>query len=145
MVTKDILNQYVDLQKEIVEVRQRIRKTEEQIEKIEAEGVVVDKVTGGEGGIQSFRIEGFPYPEYSKKKTLLFARKTTLSALEMEIESTLNQVEDFITNLDDSRMRRIIRLRFVENKSWMQVANAIGGGNTEDGVRMMFNRFMEKN
>ena len=77
MVTKEILIQYADLQKESKEIRGRIEKLEEQIERIESQGAVVDKVSGGEGGIQSFKIEGFAYPEYSRKKTLLYARKAT--------------------------------------------------------------------
>lgn len=144
MVSKEILIQYSDLQEEIKEVRQRIDKTERQIERIEKEGAVCDKVMGGEGNLQSFKIEGFPYPEYSRKKTLLYSRKATLTSLEMELLETLNQVEEFIASVDDSRMRRIINLRFVENLSWNDVAKRIGGGNTDETVRKAFYRFMEK-
>lgn len=144
MVSKEILIQYSDLQEEIKEVRQRIEKTERQIERIEKEGAVCDKVMGGEGGLQPFKIEGFPYPEYSRKKTLLYSRKATLTSLEMELLETLNQVEEFIASVDDSRMRRIINLRFIENLSWQQVAKRIGGGNTDETVRKAFYRFMEK-
>lgn len=144
VVSKEILIQYSDLQEEIKEVRQRIEQTERQIERIEQEKTVCDKVRGGEGGLQSFKIEGFPYPEYSRKKTLLYSRKATLTSLEMELLETLNKVEEFITSVSDSRMRRIINLRFVENLSWNKVADRIGGGNTEDSIRMAFNRFMER-
>lgn len=143
-ISKEILIQYADLQQECKEVREKIEKLEAQIEKIENEGNVIDKVRGGEGGLQSFRIEGFPYPEYSRKKTLLYARKATLSELEMELLETLNQVETFISSVKDSHMRRIISLRVVDGLSWNKVADRIGGGNTEDSIRMSFNRFMEK-
>lgn len=143
MVTKEILIQYSDLQEEIKEVRERIEKTEKQIEKIESEGTVRDKVMGGDGGLQPFNIEGFPYPEYSRKKTLLHSRKATLINLEMELLETLNKVEEFIASVNDSRIRRIINLRFIENLSWNKVADRIGGGNTEDGVKKSFYRFME--
>lgn len=144
MVTKEILTQYTDLQKECKEVRGKIEKLERQIEKIERDGNVIDKVRGGDGGLQSFKIEGFPYPEYSRKKTLLYARKATLSELEMELLETLNEVEVFIASVKDSHMRRIISLRIVDGLSWNEVADHIGGGNTEDSIRMSFNRFMEK-
>lgn len=144
MVTKEILTQYADLQKECKEVRGKIEKLERQIEKIERDGNVIDKVRGGDGGLQSFKIEGFPYPEYSRKKTLLYARKATLSELEMELLETLNEVEAFIASVKDSHMRRIISLRVVDGLSWNKVADYIGGGNTEDSIRMSFNRFMEK-
>lgn len=144
MVRKEILIQYSDLQEEIKEVRKRIDQTERQIERIEQEKTVCDKVRGGEGGLQSFKIEGFPYPEYSRKKTLLYSGKATLTSLEMELLETLNKVEEFIASVSDSRMRRIINLRFIEGLSWNKVADRIGGGNTEDSIRMAFNRFMER-
>lgn len=144
MVSKEILIQYSDLQEEVKEVREKIAQTERQIEKIEEEGNVVDTVSGGDGGIQHFKIEGFPYPEYSRKKSLLYARKSILSNLEFELLETLNQVEEFITSIEDSRMRRIVTLRFVDNLSWGRVADRIGGGNTEDSVKKSFYRFMKR-
>ena len=143
-ISKEVLIQYSDLQKECKEVREKIEKLEKQIDRIEKDGNVIDKVRGGEGGLQSFKIEGFPYPEYNRKKTLLYARKATLVELEMELLETLNQVEEFIASISDSHIRRIISLRIVDNLSWNKVADRIGGGNTEDSVRMAFNRFIEQ-
>ena len=142
MVSKEILIQYSDLQQECKEVREKIEKLERQIAKIEADGAVVDKVRGGLGGLQSFKIEGFPYPEYSRKKTLLYARKATLSELEMELLETLNEVEEFIASISDSHIRRIVNLRVIDGLSWSEVARKIGG-NTEDSVKKAFYRFME--
>lgn len=144
MISKEILTQYSDLQEEVKEVRNRIESTEKQIAKIEEEGNVIDTVSGGTGGIQHFKIEGFPYPEYSRKKSLLYVRKATLVNLELELTETLNQVEEFIAGVEDSRIRRIITLRFIENLSWNKVADRIGGGNTEDSVKKSFYRFTEK-
>lgn len=141
-ISKEILIQYADLQQECAEVREKIEKLEQQIAKIEEEGAVIDKVMGGEGGLQSFKIEGFPYPEYTRKKSLLFMRKATLTGLEMELLETLNQVEEFITSVSDSHIRRIINLRVIEGLSWNQVAMRIGG-NTEDSVKKAFYRFMD--
>lgn len=144
-VSKEILNQYTNLQKECKEVREKIDKLEKQIEKIEDEGAVIDKVRGGEGGLQSFRIEGFPYPEYSRKKTLLFARKAKLSDMELELLEKVNMVEEYISSLSDSHIRRIISLRVVDGLSWGKIAIKMGGNNTEDSVRMCYNRFIENN
>ena len=142
-ISKEVLIQYSDLQQECKEVRKKIEKLEKQIAKIEEDGAVIDKVRGGDGGLQSFKIEGFPYPEYSRKKTLLYARKATLSELEMELLETLNQVEEFIASISDSHIRRIVNLRVVDGLSWNEVSRKIGG-NTEDSVRKAFERFMEK-
>ena len=142
-ISKEVLIQYSDLQKECKEVREKIEKLEKQIDRIEKDGNVIDKVRGGDGGLQSFKIEGFPYPEYSRKKTLLYARKATLSELEMELLETLNEVEEFIASISDSHIRRIVNLRVVDGLSWNEVSRKIGG-NTEDSVRKAFERFVEK-
>lgn len=139
---KRILVQYADLQQEVIEIREKVEKLEQQIDKIESEGAVIDKVMGGEGGLQPFKVEGFPYPEYSRKKTLLYARKATLSELELELLETLNEVESFISNINDSHIRRIVSLRVVDGLSWNKVALKMGGGNTEDSVRKAFDRFI---
>ena len=134
---KRILVQYADLQQEVIEIREKVEKLEQQIDKIESEGAVIDKVMGGEGGLQPFKVEGFPYPEYSRKKTLLYARKATLSELELELLEILNEVESFISNI-----RRIVSLRVIDGLSWNKVALKMGGGNTEDSVRKAFDRFV---
>lgn len=139
---KRILVQYADLQQEVIEIREKVKKLEAQIDKIESEGAVIDKVMGGEGGLQPFKVEGFPYPEYSRKKTLLYARKATLSELELELLETLNEVESFISSINDSHIRRIVSLRVVDGLSWNKVALKMGGGNTEDSVRKAFDRFI---
>lgn len=159
MVTKEILTQYSDLLKEKEEVRNkiayledRIPKLEEKIKKIEDGEVVKDKVRGGLGGIQSFTVEGVPTEEYQRKRTELLSkklmlnqRKSILEILEFEIMEKVSDVEEFISSIDDSRMRRIINLKFIENLTWLQVANRIGGGNTESSIKMSFHRFMENN
>lgn len=144
MVTKKVLSQYSDLQEEVKEVRLKIERLEKDISKIEAGEMVIDSVSGGDGGKQHFKIEGIPFPEYSRKKTLLYARKATLQLLEDDLLEKTNEVEEFIASVDDSRIRRIINLRFLENQSWNKVADQIGGNNTEDSVRKAFDRFMKE-
>jgi hypothetical protein len=155
---KKILIQYADLVEEVKETRHKIERLEDEIPKIQARinaiesgEIVKDKVYGGEGGWQGFKIEGVPTAEYQKKKNdllmkklLLNNRKSGLEILEQELLQKTNEVEEFISSVEDSHMRRIINLRFIENLSWLQVANRIGG-NTESSVKMAFQRFMEKN
>lgn len=157
-ITKHILDQYSDLRKEIEEVQEKIcrldteiHRLEKRIREIENGEKVKDKVRGGDGGNQSFNIEGVPIKEYEQKKTALYSkkllliqRKTTLELLELEIEQKQNDVEEYIASIDDSRMRRIVNMRFIENLSWNQVADRIGGGNTEGSVKMAFQRFMKE-
>lgn len=144
MEIKELLSQYSDLKKEVQEVSGKIQRLENDIKKIENGETVVDCVSGGNGGIQHFKVEGIPLPEYGRKKTLLYSRKAILQILEEDLLEKTNEVESYISKIKDSRMRRIINLRFLENKSWNQVADRIGGGNTENSVRIAFERFVKR-
>lgn len=144
-MTKEILRQYVDLLREADEVKERISRTEKELQRIIDEGEVTDMVRGGEGGIQHFSITGFPIRDFSKKRALLRNRKILLLSLEAEIEATLNDVYEFITQIDNSFDRRIVSLRIIDKMTWRQIAQALGGNNTEDSVRKYFERFLEKN
>ncbi len=144
-MTKDILRQYVDLLREADEVKERIARTEKELQRIIDEGEVTDMVRGGEGGIQHFSITGFPIRDFSKKRTLLRNRKIMLLSLESEIEETLNDVYEFISKIDNSFDRRIVSLRIIDKLTWRQIAQCLGGNNTEDSVRKYFERFLEKN
>lgn len=156
---KEILMQYADTAKEVKEIRKkidglqkRIPRLEERLREIENGETVIDKVRGGSGGMQSFVIEGIPTKEYSDKKTelsikrmLLKERKDMLEILELELLRQTNDVERYIRSVKDSQIRRIISLRVIESLSWNEVADEMGGGNTEDSVKKAFYRYVEKN
>lgn len=120
---KTILIQYDSLRQEIKEVRRHIAQTREAIDKLE---VVKDKVKGGEGGIQNFNIEGFPYPDYSRKKTLLYSRMEKLETLETNLLEMTNSVQEYINSVDDSLMRRILTMKYIDCMTQDQIGNAIG-------------------
>ena len=62
-----------------------------------------------------------------------------------EISVAEREILEYIFSINDSQIRRIMRLRHIELKSWVQVANAIGGNNTADSVRKMHDRFLQEN
>jgi len=57
----------------------------------------------------------------------------------------LNRLNRYINSVEDSLTRQILSLRYISGLSWVQVAFSVGGNNTTDGVRMIHNRFLEKN
>ena len=61
-----------------------------------------------------------------------------------EISIAEREIFEYIFSIDDSQIRRIMRLRHIELKSWLQVANIIGGNNTADSVRMMHDRYLKE-
>lgn len=54
------------------------------------------------------------------------------------------KIFEYILKIDDAQLRRIMYLRFIELKTWQQIANKIGGHNTADGVRKRCNRYVRK-
>ena len=155
---KRILTQYLSEKEEIIELRSKIDylsnkipKLENRIAEIEAGHTVKDKVRGGEGGLQSFVIEGVPYDEYNDrkaelefKKKILKQRQELLHTQEMDLILRTKEVEQFISGIDDSFTRRIITLRVLNGLKWTEIAESIGGGNTESCVKMIYQRFLDK-
>lgn len=64
--------------------------------------------------------------------------------LEMAHE-TLAEIEEFLTGIQDAKVRRMIELRYVEGLTWRQVAKRMyGSPYFEDTARMRVKRFLEK-
>ena len=136
----------MDLQKEAKDLKKRISKVRNKLEELEQGGTVLDSVRGSrpDGTIGSIRIEGFPAAEHKRRKEALKRYVKKLSKNETELLEMLSDVEDYISGLPDSHLRTIVRLRIVDGLTWQQVAQRIGGGNTEDGVRMAFKRYYDE-
>ncbi len=146
-LTKDILAQYCDLQEEIKDLRKRIDNLETQISRIEEDGYVTDIVTRGRKGkkpLGTVIVRGFPHAEYSRKKTRLYLNKAQLENAELEYLDITNAVEEYIQSIPDSRVRRILRHRFIDNMTWYQVAMRMGGKTTDESARKEFERFMDQ-
>lgn len=67
-----------------------------------------------------------------------------IERLILELQMKRSEIYDFIETIDDSMMRQIIMYRCIYLWSWEEVAQCIGGGNTADGIRMAFVRFLDK-
>jgi RNA polymerase sigma factor (sigma-70 family) len=125
MLPKEVMIQYRDMQEELRKLREDIQKTESDIEKLIEEGTVCDKVKGGLGGIQGFKIEGFPVAEYERRRNLLRARKNRLIEKENKLLELTETIEGYIDRIPASRDRRIFQAIFLENKTQQQIADEI--------------------
>ena len=145
MGIKEALAQYCDTQQEIKDIKSRIETLERQIAVMEKQGYTQqDSVTGGEGGNRHYKIEGYPYPEYSRKTTLLICRRQQLNGRELKLLELTNEVEEYIGQIEDSRIRRMITYRFLDEMTWQQVAFAMRRKYTENGCKKMIERFFKE-
>lgn len=67
-----------------------------------------------------------------------------LSKRKAKLEDECRQVEQFIECIDDSLVRMAVSLRYINGLGWRQVAESIGGNNTEDSIRKTCVRFFDK-
>lgn len=55
----------------------------------------------------------------------------------------LNRLNRFINSIEDSQMRMILSLRYINGLPWNQIAASIGG-NTEGSVRKAHDRYLKR-
>ena len=140
-MNKKELSQLRYLNREIELLKEQIEKAEQDVEA----NMAADTVTGSNPvwpyQPRSFRVEGIAVPEYERRLQRL---KNRLQRRLEELMDKREEIEEYIDNIDDSQIRMIMTLRYINGLSWGQVAEHIGGGNTADSVRMMHNRFLKK-
>lgn len=56
-----------------------------------------------------------------------------------------DRLNTYLDTVDDSFIRQIIKLRYVDGLMWFQVAHEIGGNNTDNSVRKALDRYLDKN
>lgn len=148
------LTQFCDLREEIKDLRNRIDKNQQRLEKIEKEGVVSDTVTGTrrDGTIGPIKITGFPIPEHGEVRAILKKRNAKLHILEEELQEAMIRVSDYIDQIPKSELRQIFRLFYEDDLSWHQVAEIMNSRfpkkknkYTADSCRMKHNRYLKKN
>lgn len=70
--------------------------------------------------------------------------ETIIRGLLAKVQVQRKRIVEFINGIDDSLMKQIIFYRHISCMRWNEVAAEIGGGNTEDSVRMVYNRYFKK-
>ena len=101
-----------------------------------------------EGGLQSPKLDGLPRSRTISDSTGSKAAseadiETIVEGLLLKVQLKRKEIYEYIDALDDSMIRQIIMYRCISLCSWYEVAMYIGGNNTADSVRMIFNRHFE--
>ena len=114
---KSVLEQYIDLKKEVEYLDRKIRQLEEQLEKL---CVVRDTVTGSRPDltIGPISVKGYPFPDESRKKFILKIRKEKREEKKAELEELVIQAERFIDSVHDSEMRQLLALKYIDDQTW---------------------------
>ncbi len=125
MDIKNLLKQYTDLQIETRELENRIVKLQNKQIKIE-----FDRVKGSSDVFpyteRSFLIEGYNYPEADRKEATLIKYNNLLCRRKQKCEELKLQIEEFISNIPDSRTRRVFQYRYIDGLSWQAIAMRLG-------------------
>ena len=89
--------------------------------------------------------------EKDKKKLATLKGKEGYTELYELIENNklrcialLLKLQDLIYSIDDSLLRQIFELRYVEGKSWTAIEVALGSYTSADCLRMLHDRYLEK-
>lgn len=95
------------------------------------------------------RFDGMPHSKSNVSKVERYAAEIAdlgaiIAAKQQQCIHERNRLERYINDIDDSRLRMIFKLRFVNGLQWPQVAAHIGGSNTEKSVSKACYRYLEK-
>lgn len=139
MIDKTVFKEIKNLKKECEDLEARI--------KIEENTVLTDSVKGSSTEYPYIQhncvIEGIQDSrKYKKYKRILKNKKRDLEKKLINFEYQLNYVED-------SDMRMLLRLKYVDGLTNFQIAHEMNKDKnkeyTEDGVRMKIKRFLQNN
>lgn len=144
---KGILKQYVSIRKEIEDEEERIRELEKEIECMKpVNREVTDVVTKGKKGKKPLGIcivrgneDNTPI---NKKRNKLRERKANKELHVVKLDNMVIEAEEYIYNMEESEIRRILMFFCIEKKSWKEVAKLMGEGYTEEQCKQKFSRFM---
>lgn len=99
--------------------------------------------------LQSPKVDGLPHSkkvrDITGEKAIKAAQiQAIIEGLLVELQVKRKEIYEFISTLDDSLMRQIIVHRCLSLCTWEEVTAYIGGNNTAESVRKMFDRYFEK-
>lgn len=143
---KEALQQYADLIDEQKEVKCKIIDLENQLRQLQNFRCTDTVIYGRRGRkvIGISRVKGYDWDNYYLKEALLQKRQKSLRELDDKILAAITEVEEFINQLKDSRMRRILTYRYIDQLSYVQIAHKVGGKCSADSIRKEIDRFLKK-
>ena len=132
-MTKEQLGQYKCLCLEIKELENRLNKLKRQ----EVSDKVIASASDFPYNQYQLKIQGYEDDKYIEKiRARLIRRIRRCKKLRLEIE-------EFIEEIEDSRIRLIFELRYIQCKSWVYISNKLGSSN-ESYARKSHDRYIAR-
>ena len=119
-------------------IDKEIKLLQERIEELETEAARVTPILTGLPG------KGSGGDRIGAVVEQLIEEKEKLEAALQNRQEERRKAMRFINSIADSQLRTIFILRFVAGKSWNEVPDYIGGGNTEKSVWVRVYRYLKK-
>lgn len=119
------------LDKEIAEWREEIKRIRESAL---PKGVRFDSISGGSRCTDVVAQAAAMIADTEKK-----IKKKLL-----ELEMARSEIIRYIMDIDDCQTRLIFKLRCLDHMTWNEVADKVGGMNSEYSVKKRFYRYLEK-
>jgi len=88
---------------------------------------------------------GYVDNRVEQKVVAIVTLREMIEAQQAECLQERVRLETYIGSIQDSQTRMIFHYRFVDGYSWIRVAHATGGGNTEDSVKKICYRYLSNN
>ena len=124
--------------KQIYNINREIKMWQKELNKLKGQSLVRSPIISGmpKGG------KKFDMSDYISAIT---DYETVIRGLLAELQIQRKKIIEYIESIDDSLMRQTIFYRNVSCMTWWEVADAIGGNNTENSVKKAYSRFFMNN
>ena len=122
---KWILVEYADMREEIKDLRRRIDRDRDELDRLN-EMIVTDSVTCGKKGkkpLKTVKVQGRPTMRIIKKQEALEKNIKRLELSELELLELAGKAEEYIEQVRKSELRTIFRLYFIDGLSYFRVAD----------------------
>lgn len=127
MMDRSILKKYDALKDEQRDIEKRIeylKREMSQLLTLQVSDTV--KGTREDGTYGAIKIKGLPMPEYNSKKAKLKERTRRYLDIKAELDSMISDIEMFITTISDPTIRTILRLKYIDGKTWREIGRRYG-------------------
>lgn len=156
IIKKSILIQYSDALARVKLLREELEKKQRHLDLLcKKDYLVADTITLGKKGkkpLGTVKITGTPVREFERAVRTYEKSQAILEKEEQGLLELITQVEEYITGIEDVKMRNIMTLYYVNGLTWIQVAhrmNEIYPNSqryyTSDSCRQKHDYFFRKN